>query len=209
MADRKDEILAAAIRLPDEQGLDAVSMRAVAELVGVTPMALYPHVGSKAALLDGMMGKMLAELLPATSARATWQDRLTDLAHAGRNLTRQHPWLATLVFTRPSADPRAVRVTDAIYRALVSAGVPEADVPRLERLMGTFVMGYGASEALGRFSQDNPRGSRGQLPDGELPGHARLAPWLGQPSDWDAEFRADLDDLKQLIELKARPRRDD
>ncbi len=203
MAGRKDEILDAAIRLADDRGLDAVSMRAVAELVGVTPMALYPHVGSKAALLDGMMGRMLGELLPVTSAGATWQERLSDLARAGRNLTRRHPWLATLMFSQPSVDPDAVRITDAVYQALADAGVPEADVPRLERLMGTFVMGYGASEALGRFGSSVPRATRGRLPDGDLPGHSRLAPWLSQPADWDAEFEADLDDLQRLIDLKA------
>src|ERR1700722_13249069 len=98
MVGRKDEILDAAISLADERGLDAVSMRAVAELVGVTPMALYPHVGSKAALLDGMMGRMLGELLPVTSAGATWQERLSDLARAGRNPTRPPPGLAPPLF---------------------------------------------------------------------------------------------------------------
>jgi AcrR family transcriptional regulator len=204
MADRKDEIIAAAIRLADQRGLDAVSMRAVAERVGVTPMALYPHVGSKAALLDAMMGRMLGELLPASASREGWQARLSDLARAGRDLTRRHPWLATLVFSQPSVDPDAVRVTDAIYEALCDAGVPPAEVPRLERLMGTFVMGFGASETLGRFGDSPRRGVRGRLPDGDLPGHARLQPMLSQEVDWDAEFEADLDDLKQLIELKAR-----
>jgi hypothetical protein len=166
-------------------------------------MALYPHVGSKAALLDGMMGKMLSQL-PGPDAGVSWQERLNGLAHAARDLTRQHPWLATLIFSQPSVDPRAVRVTDAIYQALADAGVPRADVPRLERLMGTFVMGFGASETLGRFSESEMRGRRGKLPEGELPGHADLAPWLSQRPDWDAEFQADLDDLQLLIELKAK-----
>ena len=190
--------------IADKGGLDAVSMRTVAERVGVTPMALYPHIGSKAALLDAMMGRMLGQLLPASADRAGWQARLSDLARAGRNLTRRHPWLATLVFSQPSVDPDAVRVTDAIYQALCDAGVPPLEVPRLERLMGTFVMGFGASETLGRFGDSQRRGTRGHLPDGDLPGHARLQSSLSQAVDWDAEFEADLDDLRQLIELKAR-----
>ena len=59
MSGRREEILDAALELADERGLAAVSMRAVADRVGVTPMALYPHVGSKAALLDGMVGRLL------------------------------------------------------------------------------------------------------------------------------------------------------
>jgi hypothetical protein len=63
-----------------------------------------------------------------------------------------------------------------------------------------------AANSGGRFGprELNPRGTRGQLPDGKLPGHARLANWLEQPTDWDEEFEADLADLADLIEAKAR-----
>src|SRR5260370_37056042 len=65
MEERRQAILDAAMALADERGLGAVSMRAVAERVGVTPMALYPHVGSKAELLDGMIGELLGQLSAA------------------------------------------------------------------------------------------------------------------------------------------------
>ena len=54
MPDRRRQILLAALAIADADGLDAVSMRAVAAKVGVSPMALYPHVGGKEALLDGL-----------------------------------------------------------------------------------------------------------------------------------------------------------
>jgi hypothetical protein len=62
--------------------------------------------------------------------------------------------------------------------------------------VSTFVIGYAASEVGGRFETRNPRGSRGE----ELPGHARLRPWLDREVDWEAEFEADLDDLERLIQ---------
>lgn len=204
---RKGEILDAAVAIADRHGLDAVSMRAVADQVGVTPMALYPHIGSKAELLDAMQGRVLGELLPL-EAGTEWRAQLLGLAHASRALARRHPWVGGLMFSRPSVAPDAVRVTDAIYQALLDAGVPAADVPRLERLLSTFVLGYALSETGGRFgpgSQD-PRGTRGQLPDGALPGHKRLTRWLAKPADWDEEFGADLADLERLIEALARPR---
>ena len=204
---RKEEILDAAVAIADRHGLAAVSMRAVAEQVGVTPMALYPHIGSKAELLDAMVGRVLGELLPL-QAGTDWRDQLRRLAWASRNLARRHPWVASLMFSRPSIAPDAVRVTDAIYQALLVAGVPAADVPRLERLLSTFVLGYALSETGGRFgpgSQD-PRGTRGQLPDGPLPGHTRLTRWLASPADWDEEFNADVADLERLIESLAVPR---
>lgn len=78
-------------------------------------------------------------------------------------------------------------------------------MPRLERLISTFVIGFAASEASGRFGTGSldPRGRRGRLPEGELPGHGRLAPWLDLPWDLDTEFEADLDDLLRLIKAVA------
>jgi len=90
--------------------------------------------------------------------------------------------------------------------SLLEAGVPEADVPRVERMISTFIIGFGASEAEGRFDRGalDPRGRRGQLPEGDLPGHHRLAGVLDQLMDWDAEFEADLTDLERLITAVAR-----
>jgi AcrR family transcriptional regulator len=205
-ADRREEILAAAMVLADERGLDAVSMRAVAERVGVTPMALYPHVGSKAALLDGMMGRLLADLVPTAAPGLTWQDRLGSFARGARAIATRHPWAAALLFARPAVEPDSVRAVDGIYAALLDAGIAESDVPRLERMLSTFVLGFAASEAGGRFGPGglDPRGRRGQLPDGTLPAHARLAEVLDRAVDWDAEFEADLADLESLVEAAVR-----
>jgi hypothetical protein len=88
-----------------------------------------------------------------------------------------------------------------IYQALLDAGVPPPEVPRLERLISTFVLGYAASEVNGRFAAGSvdPRGRRAQFPGGEVLAHHALAGWLDKPVDWDAEFDADLADLVRLI----------
>jgi AcrR family transcriptional regulator len=224
MPDKRAEILGIAVALADERGLAAVSMRAVAERVGVTPMALYPYIGSKAALLDGMLGHLLGRLIPAPSgtgrgaggpvsdgetaaegAEEPWSDRLGAIARRARAVVIAHPWAASLVFARPAVTPDSVRAVDALYAALLDAGVPAAEVPRLERMLSTVVIGFAASEAGGRFGTgDDPRGERGLGPDGALPGHARLAAELDRPVDWDAEFEADLADLALLVETIAR-----
>ncbi|MFC8427332.1 TetR/AcrR family transcriptional regulator [Streptomyces sp. NPDC057253] len=205
MSGRREEILDAALAIADERGLEAVSMRALAERVGVTPMALYRHVKDKAALLDGMVGRLLSALLPTDAApgarERAWDERLDALAHACREVTQRHPWAAHLLFSRPAVTPDAVRAVDIIYLALIEAGVPEPQVPRLERLISTFVIGFATSEASGRFTPGalDPRGRRGQLPDSELPGHSRLGPWLDLPVDLTAEFEADLADIRRLV----------
>src|SRR5262252_9098856 len=117
----REGILDVALRLADERGLAAVSMRAVAERVGVTPMALYPHIGSKDALLDGLVDRMLAEFLPAEAALGTlaWRDRLRAIGRGVRDLSRRHPAAFTLLFERPAVTADAVHVVDLIYRALL------------------------------------------------------------------------------------------
>jgi AcrR family transcriptional regulator len=208
VTDRRRQILDAALALADEQGLAAVSMRAVAARVGVTPMALYPHVGGKAELLDGLVDRMLAELLPtlADLAAADWAGRLGALGQALRAVARRHPTTFPLLMARPSVTPDAVRATDGVYQALLDAGVPEAEVPRVERLVSTFVLGFAASEVSGRFGAGtrNPRARRAQFGAGEVLAHHRLAPVLDQPVDWDAEFEADLADLLRIIEAYRR-----
>jgi AcrR family transcriptional regulator len=206
VSDKRRQILIAALAIADEEGLDAVSMRSVAVRVGVSAMALYPHVGSKEALLDGMVDVLLAELRASPAVveaidHDPWT-RLAALAQELRALAQRHPSAFVLLLSRPSVTPDAVRATDAVYRALLDLGVPDAQVPRVERLLSTFVLGFAASEVNGRFRAGtlNPRGRRAQFPGGEALAHHRLAEHLDRPIDWDAEFVADLEDLRVLVE---------
>jgi AcrR family transcriptional regulator len=67
-----DEIVNAAIVILRERGLDAVSMRNVAERLGVSPMPLYTRIGNKAALIDAVADQLLADLAPPSGAEETW-----------------------------------------------------------------------------------------------------------------------------------------
>jgi AcrR family transcriptional regulator len=67
-----DEIVNAAIVILRERGLDAVSMRNVAERLGVSPMPLYTRIGNKAALIDAVADQLLADLAPPSGAKETW-----------------------------------------------------------------------------------------------------------------------------------------
>ncbi|MEV4111481.1 TetR/AcrR family transcriptional regulator [Nonomuraea sp. NPDC049695] len=192
---RQPEILDAALAIADERGLEALSMRAVAERVGVTPMALYGYFRNKDELLDGLVGRLLGELVPDDPGQ-TWQERLGAIAWAIRRLAREHPAVFPLLLLRTSVTPDGVKLVDLAYQALLDAGVPEADVPRVERLMSTFVLGFALSEVSGRFSHASKdiRRRRGT----DMPAHQRLAGHL-TPDDWDAEFADDLADLMRII----------
>jgi TetR/AcrR family tetracycline transcriptional repressor len=69
-----DEIVAAAIVILRERGLDAVSMRNVADRLGVSPMPLYTRVGNKAALIDAVADHLLTDLAPAAAADEAWPE---------------------------------------------------------------------------------------------------------------------------------------
>jgi AcrR family transcriptional regulator len=146
----REAVLAAALRLADEQGLDAVTMHAVARHLQVTPMALYRHVDDKNALLDGLVELLLTEY---PRAEGKWDERLIALADGIRDTARRHPAVFPLLLTRPAVTPSARVVRDAVQAALREGGLPEAEVARAERLISTAVLGFAASEASGRFRQ--------------------------------------------------------
>ena len=199
-SDRRQQVLDAALAIADEKGLDAVTMRAVAARVGVTAMALYPHVRSKEDLLDGLVGRLLAELSLSGQDRP-WTDRLREIARSALEAAGRHPAVMPLVFTRPAVTPEAVRVVEAIYQALLDAGVPDGEVARVERMVSTFVLGYAVSG--GRFAARDPEQRRALLAGEDLPAHRRLAARLQAPHSAKAEFEAALDDLTGLIEAIA------
>ena len=184
MDDKRRLILDQALALVDEHGLGAMSMRAVAERVGLTSMALYPYVGGKDALLDGLVDLLHAELGTAYGtdpAALGWQQRLRALGRSVRTLARAHPGAYPLLLNRPAAAASASWLVAALGTTLHDAGVPEAKASRLTRMIFAFLLGYTTGEVTGG-----------------LPG--------GRPEDkeLDAEFDADLDDLVRLVEVSVR-----
>jgi AcrR family transcriptional regulator len=148
--------LTASLALADELGLTAVTMQAVADRLGVTPMALYRHVANKADLLDGVVERILLEV-PLPDPADPWPERLGALARGTRQAALRHPQVFPLLLQRAAATPGARRTRDVVYAALREAGLAEADVVQLERLLATAVLGFAASEAGGRFAAHSPQ----------------------------------------------------
>ena len=148
----REQVLDATLALAHEEGLQAVSMRAVARRLDVTPMALYRHVGDKQGLLDALVERLLDEL-PLPDPALDWRARMLQLMAALRAAARSYPEVFLLLLHRPAATPAALRRRDSVYAALRDAGIPQALVPRVERLLNTFVIGFAASEGAGRFAE--------------------------------------------------------
>jgi AcrR family transcriptional regulator len=143
-------ILDAAMALADESGLHAVTMYATAKRLGVTPMALYRHVGDKAALLDGLVEKLLTEIrLP--QERQDWRGQLEAMARALREVAHRHPAVFALLLQRPATTP------GALLEALTTAGIDPGRVAQTERLLSTVILGFLVSEVSGRFQKHSEK----------------------------------------------------
>ena len=143
-------ILRASLDLADEHGVDALTMQAVAERLGVTSMALYRHVEHKQDLLDGVVESLLNEI-PTPSDDRPWEEQLSTMGQAVRAMARRHPSVFPLLLQLPATTPAARRVRERVCHALRRAGVAQADVERVERLISSIVLGFAASEVSGRF----------------------------------------------------------
>jgi AcrR family transcriptional regulator len=110
-------IVAAAIALADEGGLEAVSLRKVAARLDAGPMRLYGFISTKQDLFDLMVDEVHAEVLPEERP-GDWREALRVLAHRTRQAALRHEWLADLLGGRPSLGPNGLAVTEAKLAAL-------------------------------------------------------------------------------------------
>lgn len=193
MADRRSEIVEAALSVAQDHGLAAMSMRAVADRVGVSVMALYRHVPTKEALLDELVGRLLAEIEPA-APDTPWQQRLRDLAGHVYALAGRYPTVVPLLLTRAYSAPPAVRVVTETSALLRDAGVAESEVPRLERMVATFLLGYATSAVNHAFWPDPAATSPPPSPTPSAP-----APPGEAQHSWQAELDRDATDLITLL----------
>ena len=101
-----DAVVASAIELADADGLDALTMRRIAERVGISPMSVYTYVPGKAELLDLMLDSVYADMPRPRWRTTSWRRRLTSVARRNRALFTAHPWAASVVsLSRPPLGP--------------------------------------------------------------------------------------------------------
>ena len=146
----RERILAVAVRMVDEQGIAALSMRRLATELGVDPMAIYHHLPGKSAVLSGIVEQVLNELRPpAISADAGWQTEVRAFARAYRDLVRAHPNLVLhLVTDMASGGPAILAVNDRLYAALASAGLADRMVAQSANLLVDYLNGVALAEGL-------------------------------------------------------------
>jgi AcrR family transcriptional regulator len=117
----RDRVLRAAVALADDAGLDALSMRNLAQHLGVVPMALYKHVANKEELLDGMVEVIVGEI-DAPVHGADWKAVIRQRILSARQALLRHLWAAQVIESRTQATPVVLGYMDSLIGMFRAGG---------------------------------------------------------------------------------------
>lgn len=131
-------VVAGAIELADEADLEAVTIRALAQRLSMSPMSIYTHANSRDDLLVLMADAAYAAMVPATFEGSSWQTRVERVARAHLELVLAHPWLLRIDDRRTALGPGAIAKYDHELHAF--DGTELGDVERDAAL--TFVLDF-------------------------------------------------------------------
>ena len=113
----RQRVVAAAVELADSDGTESISMRRLAQELGVEAMSLYTHVRNKDDLLDGMADAVISQI-PLSADGAGWKAALRQMALAAREVMLRHPWAPRVVETRTAPGPAALGYINAVIGTL-------------------------------------------------------------------------------------------
>lgn len=224
----RDAVLRAAVALADAEGVEAVSMRRVAERLGVVPMALYKHVADKDDLLDGMVDTVIAEFGAGPGSRASgeagasgdtggsgapgaapWTAAARDRVLAARAAVLRHPWARRAIETRTVRTPAVLGHMEALTQVLLRGGLSPDLTHHAMHALGNRIWGF-SPELFPEGAGDPARTSRPRTspaPDpAALPGILAVSADAAarRPGatgcDEDFEFRFALDLLLDAVE---------
>ncbi|MEV5753050.1 TetR family transcriptional regulator [Actinoallomurus sp. NPDC052308] len=152
-------IYAAALRLIDADGVEALTMRKLASELDANPMSLYHHVPNKDALLRGVARMVGARFRTVTLEDAPWQERIRLLATDFRTLAHRHPKLMAYSFGQPDFLQPEDPFWAGLTAILDAAGMPRSEIPQTAALLCAAVIGVLTAElngALHRWSHLTP-----------------------------------------------------
>src|SRR5262249_2159163 len=121
----QDAIVQTAIRLLDQQGLDALSMRRIGEELDTGAASLYWHVGSKDGLLDLIFADVVGEVDVPEPEPDRWQEQLKEVARATRAVILRHNDIVRISIGRIPMGPNGLRVSEGLFGILRAGGIPD------------------------------------------------------------------------------------
>ncbi len=203
----REMIVAAALKLIDEQGMAALSMRKLAAELGVDPMAIYHHLPGKEAVLAALVEDVFSRLRVPPASGEGWQDRVRAFARAYRDVVRSHPNLVRHVVANAEvAATAALEASEELYAALMAAGLEPVLIVRAADLVVDYVHGFALAEAAGPLEPSEGHQEiltqLGTRPAAEFPAMRRILGSLRE-EDLRADFGFGLDIILAGIEAFA------
>ncbi|WP_329273418.1 TetR/AcrR family transcriptional regulator [Streptomyces sp. NBC_01451] len=164
-----DRIVETAVRIADEEGLDAVSMRRVSTELGTGTMSLYRYVPGKGELLDLMLDRVQRRS-PATPGAPTppaddggWRGTLEAMARSTLDLYRRHPWLLQVNQSRPILGPGTLDGLESVLTRIRPMGLPDPELVSAVVMVDGYVVGAARTQVHQREAE-----RRTGLPDREF-----------------------------------------
>lgn len=139
----REQVAAAALELADADGLDALSMRVLADRLGVGTMTLYGYFASKEELLDAVVDSAVSDREPFV-LEGSPREQLRGVAMDAHRSLFRHPSLVELRVRRPVLRPEALQFAEAVMTILREAGLDRREAARAFRLLFTYTFGYAA-----------------------------------------------------------------
>lgn len=202
----RQRVVAEAIRLADQEGVDGLSMRRLAGALGAGAMSLYHYVASKEQLLDAMIDVVFEEIeLPPEGT--DWQHAMRQRSVSAREVLARHPWAIGLMESRTSPGPANLRHREAVTACLRKAGFSVLMATHANWLLDVYVYGFALQAAslpfdgADEFAEAAEDVYLPQLPPGEFPYLSESAAALVAAGyDPEGEFMFGLDLVLAALE---------
>ena len=175
----RERVLRAAVAVADAGGIAALTIRSLAQELGVKPMSVYHYVANKEQILDGIVDIVFSEIeLPQIGG--DWREQMRLRAHSARASLRAHPWAIGLLESRANPGPATLQHHDATLGTLRAGGFSVKQTGHAYALLDSYMYGFALQEAslpFGDGSQTIAGGGRRDdagLPRRRLPAPGRV-----------------------------------
>lgn len=142
----RDKVLAAAVELADVIGIEALTIRKLADKLGVGAMTIYHHVPSKEAIVDGMVEVVFDEI-EKPPADGDWKSAMRHRCISARRVLNRHPWAAPLMESRTAPGPANLGHHEAVLGCLRRGGLSIQMAAHAYAILDSFVYGFAFEEA--------------------------------------------------------------
>ncbi|MBV9228379.1 MAG: TetR/AcrR family transcriptional regulator [Chloroflexi bacterium] len=138
----REQIVRVALTLADAEGIEAISLRRIASVLGVSAMALYWYVERKEDVLDLMIDAVYGEMVYPELAPEDWRSHLQEIAVQTRAMMLRHPWLASLIGHRAVLGPNALKQTDYLLGIMSRLGFDMTTCMSVLSMFNAYTVGF-------------------------------------------------------------------